>query len=193
MTDINNKSRAELEAMLAEVQAALAAKDDEPWQAASTAFWDEYTRHPGAAGSTRVALQAALRLAPAEPVDVEALTREVAAKRGITGASNLVSIRADDYRSDLEAAIRATLSRGARWPGEMRPLSELAPNEYVLFVFPGGSSRDTESPNMAVGKLCRDADIWLTAMWAGTRADDDPIGWYPLPRRLRAHMTGEQA
>jgi hypothetical protein len=58
MTDINDKSRAELEEMLSEVQA--------------EAFWDAYTRHPGGAGSTRIGLQAAFPLAPAlaEPVEI---------------------------------------------------------------------------------------------------------------------------
>lgn len=59
--------------------------------------------------------------APAEPVDdawVEKTAREIATRRGITGASNLVPIRADEYRNDLVDAICLALARCTRWPGE---------------------------------------------------------------------------
>lgn len=69
--------------------------------------------------------RAALPLAPIAhggmgEAETEALAQTIAIRRGVTGASNLVSIRADDYRNDLVDAICATLSRVpvAAWPGE---------------------------------------------------------------------------
>ncbi len=61
------------------------------------------------------------------------------------------------------------------------PLSTLPPNTYVLMLFEDGATSDTEFPGVAVGKLYNDADIFLTAGWASTRAHADPIAWAPLP------------
>lgn len=114
----------------AEVEAAIAAKaepDYEAWRPALDAYLSTvgagyFPAKPEMSVAEKAIIRgiiAALPLAPAEPVDdawIEQTVRGIATQRGVTGASNLVSIRSDDYRRDLEAAIRATLARCARWP-----------------------------------------------------------------------------
>jgi hypothetical protein len=181
MTDINDKSRAELEALLAEVQAALAAKDDEPlledaaavccdyFKSQDLPAWKEYL--PGGRYSKdlkdpelNVALAALRRgmelaSAPAEPVDeawIERTVRECADKALCSPAGSWVHKAA-------YAAIRATLSRSARWPGGSEWRAALDAAHYYI---------DASDEELKDAGMTRE-------------------GALDEARRLRAHMTGE--
>jgi hypothetical protein len=90
--------------------------DYEAWQPAAQAFWQgaypgHDTMHPVTEAEVVRGLIAALPLAPAEPVDdawVEATARAMFKEYG----------GYHDTYEMIEEVVRATLQRGARWPGE---------------------------------------------------------------------------
>lgn len=115
-------NRDELEAQIAQDEAAIAAKkaelaalDVDPWDAAVGRYMDAADVPHADRLAVKRGLIAALPLAPADPVDeewIEATAREVIntvmASRYLTGSMSSVSKQA------AILAIRATLNRGAR-------------------------------------------------------------------------------
>jgi hypothetical protein len=122
VSDLSNKSPSELRAEIEALQAALAAMEAEPdyeaWRPALSAFY----KGCGRTGQppdvlARVykehidGLIAALPLAPAGPVDeawIERTAREITQNGDLWATPRDLAI----------LAIRATLNRGARWPGD---------------------------------------------------------------------------
>lgn len=116
-TELANKPLEELQALRDEVEAAIAAKEGALEAELADAFSELHWSFSGrdvrlvADRIRRMELQ---RLAPAEPVDfdVEALAREIVPDTVSYDPTIL-------YRRGLvEKAIRATLARCQRWPGE---------------------------------------------------------------------------
>jgi hypothetical protein len=164
MTDINDKSRAELEQQIAELQAKLAAMDAEPdWEPAVVRFMERYIEAAGKGvlligDYVKPALEAALPLAPAELVDEEA-ARKLAEEYSEQAYREEDDSFATYSEQAAYLAIRATLSRSARWPGE------------------------AELREMALQSSCTLNQTIRTNYGSCIE----------MARRLRAHMTGEQA
>lgn len=64
---------------------------------------------------------------------------------------------------------------------EWQPIETIpSDGEYVLAGWTQNSTRDTEFPRMAVGRMIGCA-FWATAGWAGSTAADLPTHWMKLP------------
>jgi hypothetical protein len=161
------KSPAQLRAEIAEREAALAAMEAEPdWGPAVQRFRDVYFPHHGTVTEgIKAGLEAALPLAPrqAEAMDdagVEALAREVCAKWSRGDYPGFVSL--------ASTAIRETLKRAPRWPGE-EELREMA----------SGASFATHSPYEAAREMARRLREWQTGGAANGAVNSDWNGIEP--------------
>jgi len=85
------------------------------------------------------------------------------------------------YAARATSAIAAmpTPSDQEKRISDWQPISTCPIDEYVLLRFEG-PFHDSECPGVSVGKIEPDMMVWLTAIWAGSTAHDDPIGWLPL-------------
>ena len=125
---LTDKSRAELEALIAEAQAALAAKEAEPEPDAlaleEAELWLQ--KHDPRDGYRTLAawipralaryIMLTRPLAPAEPVDfdVEALARQIADENPVYRREDMEGYA---HRIAKAAVCRTLAHRGARWPG----------------------------------------------------------------------------
>jgi hypothetical protein len=140
--------------------------DWEAWRPAADAFFRAYCGHTdyahGVFRDAAKALQAALPLAPAEPVD------EVESVRQACIAYNLVMDAQKETERNQPAAMRAAIAtlahRGARWPGEaeMREIRD------------------------RLNAPCKCSGVDCCGYHRSNQFAEDT-------RRLRAHMTGDQA